>query len=85
MENYSDMTCPHCGSSDLVFIASTSVPFEINPDGSMGRPILDDEGVECINECVSEAPPDVEAHCHHCHISFRVHEHGDGFELGDAI
>ena len=57
----------------------------INPDGTIGQPVLDNEGVSYINECVSEAPSDVEAHCHHCHISFRVHEHGDGFELGDAI
>ena len=28
MANHSNMACPHCGSSDLVFIASTSVPFE---------------------------------------------------------
>ena len=83
--NYSNMVCPHCGSSNLVFITATSVPFEINPDGTMGRPVLDDEGMECINECASDVPSDIEAYCRHCHMSFSVLEHEDGFELGDAI
>lgn len=85
MANYSNMTCPHCGSSDLVFIAPTFADFDINPDGTMGQPILDDDGVDTINDCASEIPSDIEAHCRHCHMSFSVLEHEDGFEIGDAI
>ncbi|MGN8833723.1 hypothetical protein ACTNDZ_14505 [Selenomonas montiformis] len=71
-----------------MFIAETAVYFEINSDGTMGRPILDDEGVECINECMSEYPPDIEVGCRRCHYSFSVREHengDDGFEIDDVI
>lgn len=69
-----EMICPKCGSHDIVFITATSAFFEVNPDGTLGRPILDDDGIECIDECASEDASNVEAHCRHCHSSFSVYE-----------
>lgn len=88
MVNYSNMVCPKCKSSDLVFLAKTAALFKINPDGTMGRSLLNDEGIECIDECVSETPSDVKVYCLHCYRSFNVceRENGDdGFEIDDSI
>lgn len=61
-----------------VVAKADAVCFEINSDGTMGRPVLDDEGMEYINECVSEHPSDIEVGCRHCHYRFSVHEHENG-------
>lgn len=68
------MVCPNCGSEDLEFVAATSAVFEVNPDGTIGNPILDAEGIDFINACISPYIGDIECHCRNCHSSFAVSE-----------
>ena len=52
-----DMVCPNCGSHDIVFVTTTDALFEVNPDGSIGKPVLDADGIECISD-ISEIDAD---------------------------
>ena len=69
-----NMVCPNCGSHDIVFVTTTDALFEVNPDGSIGKPVLDADGIECISEGASQDVGNVEVRCRNCHSSFSVYE-----------
>ena len=66
-----NMICPNCGSG-LHIIARTDAHFELNEDGSIGRPILDAEGIDCINESIGYDKGDIELKCETCKSSFEA-------------
>jgi DNA-directed RNA polymerase subunit RPC12/RpoP len=83
--NKSKMVCPHCGSHNLVAYSTACPMYEINEDGSLGLVIIDDDGIECIDETTSEEAYDMEYHCLDCHSSFSVKETDDGYTIDEEV
>lgn len=78
--------CPKCGSQDIVYLAATSAQFEIKENGEIGDVLIDQEGCDCINQCVSIEPGDVEVYCRNCKSSFQTEAEGDlGFSIGEEV
>lgn len=75
-EGYSmTIKCPECGSTNMILIAKTDAYFEVDENGLMGNVILDEEGINCINETVKLITPiddNVEFHCRDCCKSFEA-------------
>ena len=82
------IVCPKCGSHDLYFVTTTSAQFEILPNGEMGSPILDQDGIDYIGQCASLEKENIEISCRNCHSNFNVEYSDDGkwrYEIGDEI
>ena len=85
------MRCPNCGEDRLYFVALTDAHFEPVSDDrggfQIGQVIIDDNGIDCINESVREdAPHNIELHCPYCHSSFDVETDENGnYYIGKEI
>lgn len=80
------MVCPNCGSEDLEFLIVTMAEFTVNPDGTIGRPILDTDAIDTLSELMSTDPGNIEYHCRNCHSSFAVSEKEEGgFTITEEI
>ncbi len=82
--------CPKCGSDNMVLIAQTDAHFEVDENGRMGDAILDEEGVDCINETVERASAkdgDIEFKCRNCRSSFaaKTTDHEYTYEVGEEL
>ena len=85
------LSCPKCGSNDLYFVTTTSAHFEALPNGEMGNPILNQDGIDCIGQCASLEKENVEISCRNCNSHFNV-EYSDNndseewrYKIGDEI
>ncbi len=78
------MRCPICGYDHLHFVALTDADFEPIPDTehggfSVGNVILNQDGVDRINESIREGVPgNIELKCPFCFSSFSVEDGGHG-------
>lgn len=84
------MICPNCGGDHIYFVALTDAHFEPVPDDHggfrIGQVILDNNGVDCINESVRDDSSSVEVHCPYCHSSFSVEMGIDGnYYIGEEL
>ena len=61
--------CPHCGKK-MFFLVATDAHFTVNSDGTLGRILLDQDSIDCLNESVLDE--NVEFHCPKCHSSFEA-------------
>lgn len=61
--------CPHCGEK-IFFIAATDAHFTVNSDGTLGRILLDQDGIDCLYESILDE--NVEFYCPKCHNSFEA-------------
>ena len=61
--------CPHCGKK-MFFLAATDAHFTVNSDGTLGRILLDQDGIDCLDESVLDE--NVEFHYPKCHNSFEA-------------
>lgn len=82
--------CPNCGYKSMILVARTDAHFAVDEDGTMGNVILDDEGIDCINETVELASAedgDIEFKCRHCHSSFaaKTTDHEYTYEIGEEL
>ena len=92
-EKESSLFCPKCGSNDLYFVTTTSAHFEVLPNGEMGSPILNQDGIDCICECASLENSNIEISCRNCNSHFNVEysdddDDNDGeprYKIGDEI
>ena len=85
------MICPNCGDSHMYFVALTDAHFEPVLDDrggfQIGQVIIDDDGIDCINESVREDDPsNVEFHCPYCHSSFKAEQDdNDNYYIGEEL
>ena len=82
--------CPNCGYNSMILVARTNAHFAVDEDGTMGNVILDDEGIDCINEGVEFANTedgDIEFRCRHCCSSFAAKptDHEYTYEVGEEL
>ena len=82
--------CPKCGSTNMVLIAQTDAHFEVDENGRMGDAILDQEGIDCINETVAladAADGDIEFKCRQCRSSFaaKTADREYTYEVGEEL
>lgn len=68
-EKKDPFACPCCGER-LFFVAATDAHFTVNPDGSLGRILLDQDGIDCLYESVLDE--NVEFHCPKCNRCFEA-------------
>lgn len=93
MKSNHTLSCPKCGSHDLYFVTTTSAHFEVLPNGEMGSPILNQDGIDCICECASLEKSNIEISCRNCNSHFNVEYNDDGdnndgesrYKIGDEI
>jgi DNA-directed RNA polymerase subunit RPC12/RpoP len=83
--NKSKMVCPHCGSHNLAAFSTACPMYEINEDGSLGLVIVDENGIESINETTSEEAANMGYYCFDCHRSFPAEETDDGYTIDEEI
>lgn len=61
--------CPHC-SERMFLVAPADVHFTVNPDGTLGQILLDQDSIDCLYGSVLDE--NVEFHCPKCHRSFEA-------------
>jgi hypothetical protein len=85
------MRCPNCGENQLHFVALTDAHFEPVADDrggfQIGQVIIDNDGIDCINESVREDDSsNVELHCPYCHSSFGVEmDYNGNYYIGEEL
>lgn len=81
------ITCPNCGSDNMVFLTRTDAYFDVKEDGSIGEPLLDEFGIACIKESASTSFEDLEFKCLNCRSNFCASKNGqkDAWEVGEEI
>lgn len=85
-----DFKCPHCGTK-MVMTTIAFPYFEILENGEMGAVILNQDGVDEINETASQNDGDVEFHCPHCGRSYeaepdyKTDRYGIRWKVGERI
>lgn len=93
MKSNHTLSCPKCGSHNLYFVTTTSAHFEVLPNGEMGSPILNQDGIDCICECASLEKSNIEISCRNCNSHFNVEYNDDSddndcelrYKIGDEI
>lgn len=85
------MKCPNCGG-EMYFIALTDAHFKPIPNErggfQIGPVIIDEEGIDCINESIREGElGNVEFKCPYCFSSFSAEQDPDtgAYYMGDEI
>lgn len=82
------VVCPKCKSNNIYFYVDTTAKFDVNPDGSVGDVILNEDGINCIKECVFTEPEHMHIRCRDCNSVFHVEYSDDGkwkYKIGSEI